>query len=107
MPKLENGNLIFSANESVSDFCRLCQEIAVSAWNCDSCISESGKAEDKNNIKRIVVIETDPYRNKNFADLKYPSQFVGVFEGANEDEIIKKAVAYQGVHPDALTLITA
>jgi|GEM_PF-2684656 len=40
-----------------------------------------------------------------FFDLKYPRHFVGVFDGATEDEILRKAADKQGVHPDTITLI--
>ena len=41
----------------------------------------------------------------NFIDVKYPSLYLGEFEGVDEDEIRTKAAKYQGVHPDIITLI--
>ena len=41
----------------------------------------------------------------NFIDVKYPSLYLGEFEGIDENEIRTKAAKTQGVHPDVITLI--
>lgn len=43
----------------------------------------------------------------NFIDVKYPSLYLGEFEGIDENEIRTKAAKTQGVHPDIITLITS
>ena len=43
--------------------------------------------------------------DNNFIDVKYPSLYLGEFEGVDEDEIRTKAAKYQGVHPDIIKLI--
>ena len=40
-----------------------------------------------------------------FIDVGYPRLYLGIFEGADEDEILKKAANAQGVHPDIISLI--
>ena len=50
-------------------------------------------------------IEVDPNWENKFVDLKYPCQFVGIFAGDTDDEIIRKAADYEGVHPDIIILI--
>lgn len=75
-----------------------------------------------NNIKRIAtiegsyardtqifgadpaIIEKEPDWEDKFIDVKYPGLFVGVYEGAGEDEIRIKAAVGLGVHPDVITL---
>ena len=52
-----------------------------------------------------AIIEKDPDWEEKFDDHKYPCQFVGVFEGADENEIIRKAAESEGVHPGVITLI--
>jgi hypothetical protein len=50
-------------------------------------------------------IDVDPDWEDNFVDVKNPSQFIGVFEGETDDEILKKASEYEGVHDGIITLI--
>jgi hypothetical protein len=51
-------------------------------------------------------IDVAPNWEWNFKDLKNPCQYVGIFEGATDEEIIRQAAEYEGVHPDVITLIT-
>ena len=51
-----------------------------------------------------AIIENDPDWDENFSDLSC-CHFIGVFEGGDENEILKKAAARQGVHPDIISLI--
>jgi hypothetical protein len=41
-----------------------------------------------------------------FVDVKYPRQFIGIFEGETENEILRKAAEQGGIHPGVITLIT-
>jgi hypothetical protein len=70
-------------------------------------------------IRKIAVIEVSYIRDAQiytadpddfdgedgFADLKYPCHYVGIFEGADDDEIRQKAAGNAGVHPGVITLI--
>ena len=74
-------------------------------------------------MKRIVIIEEGYVRDSqiftadpkimnedenwedNYFDVKHPCQYVGIFEGEDEESIAKKAAEYEGVHPDVLSLI--
>jgi len=40
-----------------------------------------------------------------FGDIKYPCQYVGIFEGESDEEIKAAAAAVEGVHPDIISLI--
>ena len=50
------------------------------------------------------IIENDPNWDENFGDLDC-CHYVGIFEGADEDEICKKAADHQGVHHGVISLI--
>ena len=51
------------------------------------------------------IIEVDENWEDNYIDIGNPCQYIGIFEGAGEDEILRKAADYEGVHPDVVTLI--
>jgi len=51
------------------------------------------------------IIGKESNRENYFNDVKYPRQYIGIFEGAGEDEIRKAAAKYQGVHPDIISLV--
>lgn len=56
-------------------------------------------------IEDPATINTNPDWENNFVDMKHPCQYVGVFEGKNEEEILIKAAAQEGVHIGVITLI--
>lgn len=70
---------------------------------------ESGFARDTQIFAgdpAITKTEADWANNYSheFFDVKYPCHFIGIFEGADEDEIRNKAAAAQGVYPDVISL---
>jgi len=50
------------------------------------------------------VYEDDPVSDGNYRDI-YCNHFIGIFDGADENEIMQKAASYQGVHPDVISLL--
>ena len=50
-------------------------------------------------------IDVNPNWEWNFSDLKNPCQYVGIFEGDTDDEILSKAADFESVHPGIITLI--
>ena len=51
------------------------------------------------------IIEENSDWEDHFADIKYPCQYVGVFEGSDENTIRNRAAFTAGVHPDAISLV--
>lgn len=51
------------------------------------------------------IIDVDEDWEDNYADLKCPCQYIGLFEGTDENSILQKAADLEGVHPDVITLI--
>jgi ribosomal protein L37AE/L43A len=59
-------------------------------------------------IRDAQVYTADPDyidENSEFADLKCPCQYVGIFEGGDPDDVKRKAAVHAGVHPGVITLI--
>ena len=52
-----------------------------------------------------AIIETDLCWENKFSDLKNPCQYIGIFEGVNEEEILSKAALYEGIHPGVISLV--
>lgn len=52
-----------------------------------------------------AIMESDPDWESNNCDVKYPSLYVGIYEGTDENAIRDKAAESQGVHRDVITLI--
>jgi len=155
MPKIVDGDIIFSADETTDGNCPVCQSCEldygcsevidngiVYPFTCESC-GATGKQYDKSIfdgyeinyvpekytipnlilMQKIAVIQEGYVRNlevfaedpatiktdsdweEKFHDHKCPCQFVGVFEGADENEIKKKAAESEGVHPGVITLL--
>ena len=50
-------------------------------------------------------VDVDPNWENYFTDVKYPCQFIGIFEGETDSEILGKAAEHAGVHPGVVTLI--
>jgi hypothetical protein len=50
-------------------------------------------------------IDVDPDWENYFVDVRYPRQFIGIFEGETENEILCKAAEQGGIHPGVITLI--
>ena len=51
------------------------------------------------------IIGEDDNWEDNYVDLSNPCQYIGIFEGYNEESIAKAAAETEGVHPDVITLI--
>jgi hypothetical protein len=52
-----------------------------------------------------AIIGTDEDSDQLYVDMKNPCQFVGVFEGMDEDDIKTRAAESFGVHPGVISLI--
>ena len=50
-------------------------------------------------------VDVDPSWENYFTDVKYPCQFIGIFEGETDSEILQKAAEEIGVQPGVVTLI--
>jgi len=50
-------------------------------------------------------IDADPDWEDYFTDVKYPCQYIGIFEGETDNEILQIAATHEGVHPGVVTLI--
>ena len=50
-------------------------------------------------------IDVDPNWQGYFTDVKYPCQFIGIFEGETDSEILRNAAEHEGVYPGVVTLI--
>lgn len=49
-------------------------------------------------------LDKEDFEN-HFTDLKNPCQYIGIFNGANDEDVLKKAAEHEGVHPGIITLI--
>jgi hypothetical protein len=69
-------------------------------------VIEDGYVRDTQIFKENPgIIEKGEDWDNNSIDVKYPSQYIGIFEGFDENEILKKAADNFGVHPDIISLI--
>ena len=69
-------------------------------------IIENGYARDAQIfVADPDIIEKDPDWENHFVDVKYTCLYVGVFSGADEEEIKKFAADSRGVHVDVITLV--
>jgi len=50
------------------------------------------------------TLESDCDWGNNYADMKYTTQYLGIYDGDSEDEIKSNAAKREGVHPNILTL---
>ena len=50
-------------------------------------------------------IDVDPNWEQKFSDLNNPCQYIGIFEGKTDNEILAKAAEYECVSPGIITLI--
>ena len=51
------------------------------------------------------IIEKDPRWEDSFRDVKYPCLYLGIFEGASEEEIKNTAAESLEVHADIISLV--
>ena len=51
-------------------------------------------------------IDEDTGWENDFADIKNPCQYVGIFEGETDDKIKTQAAEHEGVHPSIISLIS-
>ena len=52
------------------------------------------------------TIQNDPDWIDKFVDVKYPCQYIGIFEGSDENEIRQKAADNFGIHAGIISLIS-